>query len=99
MNNMYCIFVPTHDNQHRKFKKEHHQRWDKIVLTTENGMTIFKPAKGKWINQVKKYYSETMIPVYIGCSEEEIQFIAKVTKTHYQQEAICYFKLGEMTII
>ena len=85
---LWKILVPTHYNSESKIEVEHHKVWDKFVQNNTNGLTINKPSKGIWVSGNDTTYEETMIPVEIACTENEIEKIIEFTAKHYKQIAV-----------
>lgn len=93
---MWEIYVPTMTNDGVPFKTRHHREWDKQVKKITNGLTIFKPVTGIWVDKsVKKEYRERMIPVRIACSKSEIIEIMKRTERHYNQIDVLAYKISD----
>jgi hypothetical protein len=67
----------------------HHWIWDEKVRSITGGLTIFKCARGQWVDPATNVlYKEPVIPVRIACTEEQIDLIAEFTATHYKQHAV-----------
>lgn len=96
---LWEILVPTHDNDNLKIDIEHHKKWDIYVQELTKGLTIQKTAKGIWLNQNETKFEESMIPVKIACSHDQIEKIADFTAKHYKQEAVMYYMLSEKVSI
>jgi hypothetical protein len=63
-------------------------------------MTILSPAKGHWIDDSDgKLYVDRVIPVNLIATEEDMEAIAKITMSHYDQLAVMFFKLSDRAII
>lgn len=92
---LWEILVPTIRNNGRPIKTRFHRVWDEKVRSVSGGLTILSPTKGQWINKTGKLFAERMIPVRIACSKDEIESIANMTKTYYEQEAVMYYKISE----
>ena len=110
MENKYLweILVPTvmdRENREGKLLKDrpikikHHKVWDKKVQDIAGGLTIMRPAKGYWESPSKELFVERMIPVRIFCTEDEINSISDFTASHYNQEAIMFYKVSEKVTI
>lgn len=64
------------------------------------GLTIYKPAKGQWVEpDSKDVYGERMIPVRIACTENQIRKIANFTIKHYRQLAVMVYVISEKVLI
>lgn len=93
---VYRILVPTVSNEGKPFRKRHHIQWDKKVLEITGGLTINAPTiVEKWLDTEKKLYTDRNIPVDIICNAEEINVIREFTKKHYNQKAVCYYKISD----
>ena len=67
---LYEILVPTiYGDTLTPIKTKHHKQWDKFVQNITGGLTILKPAIGKWTHKGKEYPTERVIPVRIMCFE------------------------------
>ena len=93
------IFVPDYDNSGQQFPIEHHWQWDEKVREIAGGLTIFKAAKGQWLNPDGKLFTDKMIPVEVMCSQDDISKIIDMTMDHYRQEAIYAHKMNVEPII
>jgi len=85
---LWRILVPTVMDG-KKISIGYHRAWDKKVRSITNGLTVFQPAKGTWVND-KEICCEKMIPVDIYCTEFQIHQIAHMTKEYYKQKKIMY---------
>ena len=98
-NSLWEILVPTHDNENKKWSVNWHQEWDNKVRAIAGGLTIFKPSKGQWIADDASVFKESMIPVRVFCTDEEIKQIALMTLTHYIQIEVMYYQISEKAFI
>ena len=96
---LWNIYVPTHDNEGKKFEDEYHKKWDAFVQKITKGLTIQKISKGIWINPTDRKYEENVIPVKIACTKNQIEIIADYTAEHYGQEAIMYYIVSKDVFI
>lgn len=94
---MYLVFVPVAGNNGVEFPVTFHEKWDAEVCKTTGGMTIFRSAVGKWVNDGSTQV-EKMIPVMIGCDDTEIRGIIEFTKSFYRQIAIAYVRMGNIHV-
>ena len=86
---MWEVMVPTHDNDGQKFPVSHHQEWDKTVQYIAGGQTLHGVVRCRWIDEATgAKYEESMIPVRIACTSEQIDEIGVHTKRHYGQIAV-----------
>lgn len=86
------IFVPN------SFALTKHKAWDKKVREISNGLTIYKPVRGHWLGD-DGIVEETMIPVRIACSTEQIDKIAAIMLEHYEQQAVMYYLITDKVFI
>ena len=70
MKTLYEVLVPTMFGfpKVKPISTKHHKNWDKEVQKITGGLTIFKPAEGRWINEGTEY-PERVIPVRIMVDE------------------------------
>ena len=93
---LYEILVPTiHRENNKPIRTRYHRVWDSKVREITGGLTIFNPAKGRWISPNGELFSERMIPVRIMCSEINIINIALMTKKYYNQLAVMYYRVSD----
>lgn len=74
-------------------RTRHHRQWDQYVYRITGGLTILRPAIGKWVSPSTELVEERVIPVRIACTEEQIEKIIQFTLQHYDQEAVLYYKV------
>ncbi len=92
---LWEILVPTIMNDH-PCRVRHHREWDKVVRKIAGGLTIFRPAKGQWIDPGGHgLFEERMIPVRISCTERQIDEIIRFTINHYNQIAVMAYLVSE----
>ena len=96
---MWEILVPVKDNSGNKFPLSYHNEWDNFVENLTGGLTVMRPAKGRWISPIGTKVHEKMIPCRIRCSEEDINKIVDFTIKHYNQEAVAYYLVSPRFII
>ena len=94
---IYEILVPTMYGDTRKpISKRHHLKWDEYVRTITGGLTVFKPAKGSWVNvKDKELFVERVIPVKVACTTKQMKEIVTFTIRHYRQIAVMYYKISD----
>lgn len=108
--NLYEILVPTRMHKQtvngiidwtsdKPIKTRHHKKWDEFVQKISGGLTLLKPASGKWVDKSSKLYEEKVIPVRIACTQEQIEQIVKFTLRHYRQKAVMYYKVSSDVFI
>lgn len=95
---LWEVLVPGSYRKNR-FSYEHHKKWDDYVKSKSNGLTIFKGAKGEWLNEDGILFVDKVIPVRIACTKEEIEEIIKFTICHYEQEAVFAYEVSNNVII
>ncbi len=76
-----------------------HNIWDGKVRAITGGLTIHRSALGNWISPKGELVVERMIPVRIGCTEEEIHQIGLMTKEFYRQEKVMYYRVSDKVFI
>ncbi len=91
--------VPTVTNEGKPIRTRHHQVWDRKVYALSRGLTILKPAVGKWVSPFGKLFTERMIPVRISCTREQIDEIIDITMKYYDQLAIMAYKVSDEVIL
>lgn len=89
------IFVPkTFKETGTEIPVEYHSIFDKFVHNIVGGSTILRSALGTWVSPEGDLVTERMIPVLIGCEDNQILRILTFAKTHYNQDAIGYVTMG-----
>ena len=91
------IFVPTlmcGKPIHTRF----HRVWDQKVRAIANGLTVYHPAHGNWVED-GSVFKERMIPVRIACSDAQIEEIASMTLIYYKQKAVMYYLVTDKVYI
>ncbi len=91
---LWEILVPNCSNENVKYSLDYHHQWDEKVRAISGGLTILKKAKGQWISDGGRLFSEEMIPVRIYCDEASIDQIIELTMVHYQQEAVLAYEIS-----
>jgi hypothetical protein len=83
----------------KSVRTRHHKEWDKKIKCITGGLTITPPTKGYWVSKEGETISERMIPVRIMCDDFDIELIADITASHYNQDAIMFYKISnEVTV-
>ena len=107
---LYEILIPTMFGYPlvSPISTKHHKNWDKEVIKITGGMTLMKPAQGRWVDKGIEY-PERVIPVRIMCEENEISNpngditgwnksqinkIVQFTLKHYRQKAVMYYVIS-----
>jgi hypothetical protein len=72
---LYEILVPTQYGfpEVKPIRTVHHKQWDKYVQSITGGLTIMKPAQGRWIDEGVEY-PERIIPVRVMVEESFIPY-------------------------
>lgn len=96
---LWEILVPTKSNDGVPFRTRYHRVWDERVRKISGGLTIRPPSKGQWKSPSGNLFVERMIPVRIGCTEEQIRIIMDMTAVYYDQEAIMAYRISDNVII
>ncbi|HVX58197.1 MAG TPA: hypothetical protein VG964_00490 [Candidatus Saccharimonadales bacterium] len=96
---LWEILVPAAANDGAEIPVEHHRKWDDSVRAIAGGLTIMRTAKGQWIDETGKLFTEKMIPVRITCSRRQIEQIMKLTMQHYDQLATMAYRISEQALI
>lgn len=97
---LWEIYVPCQWNTGIPVRTRHHKEWDKVVRKIAGGLTIYKPAKGQWIDtSVDQLHAERVIPVRIACTEKQIKQIANFTLRHYKQLAVLTYAVSDKVLL
>lgn len=91
---LWEILVPSYSNEGIEHELDHHKRWDEKVRAISGGLTIFRTARGQWVNQEGRLFFDRMIPVRVYCKESDIDKIIDLTLDHYQQEAVLAYQVS-----
>lgn len=91
---LWEILVPRYSNSGKEYAIEYHHKWDAKVREIAGGITIFRTAKGHWVNPQGKLFIEEMIPVRIHCTESDLDKIIDHTLTYYDQEAVFAYEIS-----
>jgi hypothetical protein len=91
---LWEILVPRYSNDGLEYAVEYHRVWDDRVREIAGGMTIFRTAKGQWVNPEGMAFIEEMIPVRVYCSEDNIEEIIRMTMEYYRQEAVLAYEIS-----
>lgn len=97
---LWEILVPCNWNDGRPVHTRHHRVWDGMVMGITRGLTVLRPGVGQWLEgQTQTLFRDRIIPVRIMATAEQMQEIANITITHYQQRAVMYYRVAEHAII
>jgi len=92
---LWEILVPGQTQGGEEIPVSHHQVWDENVRNISGGLTILKTAKGHWVDPEGIPIVEPMIPVRVLCSKAQIEEIAALTASYYQQEAVMFYRVSK----
>ena len=95
---LWEILVPTARSDGRPIHTRFHRVWDRKVETISGGLTIYHPAKGRWVHEGETF-AERMIPVRIMCTEAEINKIIDLTIEYYDQLAVMAYRVSDKVIL
>lgn len=98
MNNsqpLWKIYVPECWPDAGIIPLEHQKAWDKKVCDIAGGLTLLQREEGRWVDNVGGLQPDKMIPVQVACSRSCIFEIAEMTKVHYKQEAVFFYKVSD----
>jgi hypothetical protein len=76
----------------------YHRKWDEYVMgiTGLRGITIMRPADGKWEAPDGKFFEEKMIPVRFVCKDElVVKNIIDFTVEHYRQQSVMAYLISD----
>ena len=90
---LYEILVPCVRNNGRPIRTRCHREWDKRVRRITGGLTVMPPGRGQWVHG-DTLFNERMIPVRICCTESQIEAIADLTATFYEQLAVMFYVIS-----
>ena len=97
---LWELLVPCQYNDGKPVRTKHHQEWDKYVRKIAGGLTVYKPAKGQWVDKSEnKLYAERVIPTRSACTERQIKQIAQFTIHHYRQLAVLVYEVSNKVFI
>jgi hypothetical protein len=96
---MWEIFVPT-EMSGKPVRTRYHRVWDQKVRAITHGLTVYHPAKGQWVNPDNgELHLERMIPVRSACTPAQMDLIADMTLTYYQQKAVMYYQVSDKVFV
>ena len=81
------ILVPQASNDGQLYSIDYHSVWDEKIRKISKGLTIYRSAKGVWVNN-DTVQQERMIPVRFCATRKQLDWIMKFTAFHYQQKAV-----------
>lgn len=98
---LWEILVPCNRNDGKPIRTKHHQEWDKQIQRIAGGLTIMKPAKGKWVSPDGELFKDRMIPVRVACTRKQLDEVIRRTLNHYndQEAVMCYLIAEEVKIV
>lgn len=93
---LWEILVPTERRKDGKpIRTRFHRVWDQKVRELAGGLTVLQPARGQWVSGSGELYRERMIPVRIMCTEEQIEEVADMTASYYDQLAVMFYRVSD----
>lgn len=96
---LWEILIPTTRNNGQPIHTRFHRIWDQKIRELSNGLTIFTPVKGEWINENFSTIRERMIPVRFLAYPSQIESIIQMTLIYYEQDAIMAYKISDEIIM
>ncbi len=78
-------------------RTRHHREWDKRVRAVAGGLTILKPGLGQWEHE-GELFRDRVIPVRVKATRDQMKTIADITIQHYEQIAVMYYMVSEMSV-
>ena len=95
---LWEILVPTQfDDTKENIPAEHHRAWERIVRDVSGGLTLLRSATGQWVD-LGKLHQESVIPVRLMATRQQMEEIAKFTVRHYRQKVIMAYKISDEVI-
>jgi hypothetical protein len=96
---LYEVLVPTMYGypEVKPIRTAHHKNWDKEVIKITGGMTLMKPAQGRWVDKGIEY-PERVIPVRIMCEEKRIVYRADGSNDSDSYDKIQIDKIIKFTL-
>ena len=92
---LWEILVPTQfDDTKEEIPLEHHREWDRLVREVSGGLTMLRSAMGQWVH-LGEVQHESVIPVRLIATREQMEEIAKFTARHYRQRVIMVYKISD----
>lgn len=99
MTELWEILVPTVRNDGRPIRTRFHRVWDQKVRAITGGLTVVPPVRGQWVAPDGRLFAERMIPVRIACTRDQIDAIADMTMTYYDQLAVMAYRVSDEVIL
>lgn len=97
---LWEVLVPTVRNDGRPFHLRYHKVWDEKVKAISGGLTIMKPAKGRWIDpKTDDLYEDRTIPVRFVATREQMNDIVKMTCIYYEQLAVLCYRIADEVVM
>lgn len=92
---LWEILVPTHfDDTKEWIPDEHHQQWERRVREVSGGLTMLRSAMGQWVH-LGEVHEESVIPVRLIATRDQMEEIAGFTAQHYRQKVIMVYKISD----
>ena len=96
---LWEVLVPVCHADGREIEVSFHQIWDEKVRAVSGGLTINRSVRGQWLYE-GELFSERVIPCRVLATRWEMDQIAEITLSHYNDQlAVMYYRLSENTII
>ena len=89
---LWEILVPV------EFDLYFHQQWDEKVSKIIGGVTLLQPLKGRWLAG-EEIVRESMIPVRLVGTREQIEQVVDLTLQHYNQASVLAYKISDDVIL
>jgi hypothetical protein len=95
---LWEILLPTqYDDTKEEISVEHHREWDLLVREVSGGLTMLRSALGQWVH-LGEVQQESVVPVRLIATREQMMDIAKFTAGHYRQKVIMVYKISDDVI-
>lgn len=91
---LWEILLPTFNRYGLEITMVHHKAWDRKILEISNGLTLMHEKRGRWLSS-NTTIEEKMVAVHIAATRNQMRSIAKLTKEHYEQDAVMYYKISD----
>lgn len=88
---LWTVIIPEFDNYGRIFPKHHVDVWINKVMEISTGVTVYRDIIGKYISTTNGLMSDVNLAVMFMATEDEVNELAQLAKTHFDQESIMYY--------
>lgn len=92
------IMVPTHYQDGTYITLDTHQVWDQNICNIAGGLTLQPTVNGRWVPTIgagRDLVAESVIPVRIACTDEQIDSVLAFTCSYYDQEEVMAWVVSE----